>query len=63
MKLRSFLHRRPIYELPLLPTIEPDDSGTLRNAFAPRVARARREERLERLLTPFELDILSHREL
>ncbi|MGW5309150.1 hypothetical protein ACWEVD_11940 [Nocardia thailandica] len=60
MKLRSFLHRRHINEVPLLPTIEPDDSSPLRNAFTLRSTRARREERLERLLTPFELDILTH---
>ncbi|WP_171050021.1 hypothetical protein [Nocardia cyriacigeorgica] len=57
MKLRSLLHRHPpqsrsaASNLPQLPLIEPEGES------APRV-----EERLERLLTPTELElVLRHR--
>ncbi|GGK51592.1 hypothetical protein GCM10011591_24110 [Nocardia camponoti] len=60
MKLRSFLPRRPgANEVPLLPAISPDSHSALRGAF---VGRSRREERLERLLTPTELDLVQHRQ-
>ncbi|MDO3648866.1 hypothetical protein [Nocardia mangyaensis] len=62
MKLRSFLPRRHINEVPLLPTIEPDESFP-RNAFAPRTTKLKRDERLERLLTPTELDLVLHHQL
>ncbi|MEV0331279.1 hypothetical protein [Nocardia sp. NPDC050717] len=59
MKLRSFLPRRNINDIPLLPTIEPDDSSALRAALT----RRKRDERLERLLTPSELDLVLHNQL
>ncbi|MFE3446808.1 hypothetical protein GV794_16520 [Nocardia cyriacigeorgica] len=55
MNLRSLLHRHPpqstraATRLPQLPLIEPEGEST------PRV-----EERLERLLTPTELDLVLH---
>ncbi|NKY27281.1 hypothetical protein [Nocardia gamkensis] len=64
MKLRSLLHRQPADRVPLLPAVEPEDGWTARGASAfPRgVCAAAREERLERLLTPSELDlVLRHR--
>ncbi|UGT58156.1 hypothetical protein [Nocardia asteroides] len=59
MKLRSFLPRRNINDVPLLPTIEPDDSSPLRAALT----RRKRDERLERLLTPSELDLVLHNQV
>ncbi|MFC4126142.1 hypothetical protein [Nocardia rhizosphaerae] len=59
MKLRSLLSRRSINDVPLLPTIEPDDGSALRSAFT----RRKRDERLERLLTPGELDLVLHNQL
>ncbi|MFD6389221.1 hypothetical protein ACWF9G_05035 [Nocardia sp. NPDC055029] len=59
MKLRSFLPRRHTNDVPLLPTIEPDDSFALRAAFT----RRKRDERLERLLTPSELELVLHHQL
>ncbi|MBF6334507.1 hypothetical protein IU450_01270 [Nocardia abscessus] len=64
MKLRALLHRRPAEQVPLLPAIEPENGRRTRGAAAsPRTARAAaQEERLERLLTPRELDlVLRHR--
>ncbi|WP_281876002.1 hypothetical protein [Nocardia sputorum] len=64
MKLRSLLHRRPADRVPLLPAIEPEDGRITRGTSVfPRHARsAAQEERLERLLTPSELDlVLRHR--
>ncbi|MEU5759272.1 hypothetical protein [Nocardia sp. NPDC047648] len=64
MKLRSLLHRQPADQVPLLPAVEPEDGRTARAASAlPRGGRAAAgEERLERLLTPSELDlVLRHR--
>lgn len=59
MNLRSLLNRRHADSLPLLPA-----SDTVR---PPRPLRKRGgrdlEERLERLLTPTELDIVEHRHL
>ncbi|MEU4434421.1 hypothetical protein AB0F65_27410 [Nocardia rhamnosiphila] len=50
MNLRSLLRRQTHGGLPQLPALEPDDpSGT-----------ARIDERLERLLTPTELDMVLH---
>ncbi|MBF6225007.1 hypothetical protein [Nocardia abscessus] len=65
MKLRSLLHRRPADQVPLLPAIEPEDGRRSRGASAfPRTARAAaQEERLERLLTPRELDLVRHHRL
>ncbi|MEV6277440.1 hypothetical protein [Nocardia sp. NPDC051832] len=55
MKLRSLLPRRRTNDLPLLPSIEPEDG---------RPAKARpTEEKLERLLTPTELDLVLHHQL
>ncbi|MFC9896848.1 hypothetical protein ACFVMC_24455 [Nocardia sp. NPDC127579] len=52
MKLRSLLPRRRNHDLPQLPSIEPEDG---------RPAKARpTEEKLERLLTPTELDLVNH---
>ncbi|MGY0501968.1 hypothetical protein ACWZHB_26070 [Nocardia sp. FBN12] len=61
MKLRSLLPRRHINEVPLLPSIGPD--GSLPSVFVPRGTRLKREERLERLLTPSELDLVLHHQL
>ncbi|MFD4457298.1 hypothetical protein [Nocardia sp. NPDC058480] len=61
MKLRSFLPRRHINEVPLLPG--PDDAFALPSALVPRGTRLKREERLERLLTPSELDLVLHHQL
>ncbi|MFC6013538.1 hypothetical protein [Nocardia lasii] len=63
MKLRSFLPRRPINDVPLLPSNGPDDTFALPSAFVPRGTRRKREERLERLLTPTELDLVLHHQL
>ncbi|MFD4353980.1 hypothetical protein ACFWPK_16815 [Nocardia sp. NPDC058519] len=63
MKLRSLLPRRHINEVPLLPSIHPDDAFALPSAFVSRGTRLKREERLERLLTPTELDLVLHRQL
>ncbi|WP_159841353.1 hypothetical protein [Nocardia sp. CY41] len=62
MKLRSLLHRRPADRVPLLPAIEPADGRIARGTSVfPRYARsAAQEERLERLLTPSELDLVLH---
>ncbi|MGK8520917.1 hypothetical protein ACRS6B_04855 [Nocardia asteroides] len=65
MKLRSLLHRRPADRVPLLPAVEPEDGRAAGGASAvPRNVRAAaREERLERLLTPRELDLVRHHRL
>ncbi|MFE3544199.1 hypothetical protein ACFXK0_14645 [Nocardia sp. NPDC059177] len=63
MKLRSLLPRRHINDLPLLPTIAPEDSFSLPSALVSRGTRRKREERLERLLTPTELDLVRHNQL
>ncbi|MGK8485465.1 hypothetical protein ACRS5S_27095 [Nocardia asiatica] len=65
MKLRSLLHRRPADRVPLLPAIEPEDGRRFRGTTAlPRTARAAaREERLERLLTPREFDLVRRHRL
>ncbi|WP_067480121.1 hypothetical protein [Nocardia amamiensis] len=65
MKLRSLLHRRPADHVPLLPAIEPELGLETPGAPAsPRSARAAaQEERLERLLTPSELDLVLHHRL
>ncbi|MGY2030202.1 hypothetical protein ACW9HR_25990 [Nocardia gipuzkoensis] len=65
MKLRSLLHRRPADQVPLLPAIEPENGRRARGASAfPHTARAAApEERLERLLTPRELDLVLHHRL
>ncbi|MFE7744241.1 hypothetical protein [Nocardia sp. NPDC057455] len=64
MRLRSLLHRQPAEQVPLLPAVEPEDGRRARGTSAsPRSVRAAAgEERLERLLTPSELDlVLRHR--
>ncbi|MEU2033046.1 hypothetical protein [Nocardia amamiensis] len=65
MKLRSLLHRRPADHVPLLPAIEPEHGPDSPDATAsPRSVRAAaQEERLERLLTPTELDLVLHHRL
>ncbi|WP_194826982.1 hypothetical protein [Nocardia sp. XZ_19_231] len=63
MKLRSLLPRRHINEVPLLPSIGSDDAFALPSALVPRGTRLKREERLERLLTPTELDLVLHHQL
>ncbi|MBF6297856.1 hypothetical protein IU459_09890 [Nocardia amamiensis] len=65
MKLRSLLHRRPADQVPLLPAIEPEHGPAFPDAPASaRSARAAaQEERLERLLTPTELDLVLHHRL
>ncbi|MFI9506684.1 hypothetical protein [Nocardia sp. NPDC052566] len=62
MKLRSLLHRRPADQVPVLPAVEPEDGLSLRGTFALRTKPAQ-EERLERLLTPSELDMVRHRQV
>ncbi len=57
MNLRSLLPHRQV-ELPLLPVSEPENFYTRR---VPGRTRADLEEKLERLLTPTELDIVQHR--
>ncbi|MFX0579886.1 hypothetical protein [Nocardia nepalensis] len=58
MKLRSLLHRRHEDQVPLLPAIEPEPQPA-RDTAAPHTKRKiAGEERLERLLTPTELDLV-----
>lgn len=67
MKLRSLLHRRRPDRVPPPPLIEPDDRRSADPASAPPTTSRRTtpltdEERLERLLTPTELElVLQHR--
>ncbi|MEV0028603.1 hypothetical protein [Nocardia sp. NPDC050793] len=63
MKLSSLLHRRQADQLPLLPSAEPDDGAADGGALTRRAEKAlAQEERLERLLTPSELEmVLEHR--
>ncbi|RJO76662.1 hypothetical protein D5S18_10325 [Nocardia panacis] len=67
MKLRSLLHRRQSEKLPLLPEAELSEStdASLRAVFASREKKKTRaaEERLERLLTPTELDLVREHRL
>ncbi|WP_454196250.1 hypothetical protein [Nocardia sp. Marseille-Q1738] len=65
MKLRELLHRRPADQVPLLPAIEPENGLRSPDAsMSPRSARAAaQEERLERLLTPTELELVLHHRL
>ncbi|MGQ4597031.1 hypothetical protein [Nocardia sp. R6R-6] len=69
MKLRLLLHRRPADRVPQLPASEPRNGhkkspDTPDSAVSPRGARAAtQEERLERLLTPTELDLALHHRL
>lgn len=59
MKLRSLLHRKQADEVPLL---SPDDSQNAVRITGGRVGSTDLEERLERLLTPSEMEqILHHR--
>ncbi|WP_433660090.1 hypothetical protein ACQPW1_46130 [Nocardia sp. CA-128927] len=51
MNLRSLLHRRHAEHVPLLPADESDGGPLTRGATA---------EKLERLLTPNELDLIRH---
>lgn len=58
MNLRSLLHRKQVHKgVPLLPP-ESDDSASVRKRTKPP-----NEERLERLLTPSELDLVQHHRL
>ncbi|MFC9996286.1 hypothetical protein [Nocardia sp. NPDC127526] len=57
MKLRSLLHRRT-KTVPLLPAEETIAPGPAKGAK--RKANGALEERLERLLTPNELDLVQH---
>ncbi|MEU2040120.1 hypothetical protein [Nocardia niwae] len=65
MRLRSLLHRRPADQVPLLPAVEPEDERRARgaSAFPRHIRSAAQEERLERLLTPSELDLVLHHRL
>ncbi|WP_336087717.1 hypothetical protein [Nocardia sp. SSK8] len=63
MKLRSLLPRRHINDVPVLPTIAPEDGIPLPDAFVSRGTRRKREEQRERLLTPTELDLVLHNQL
>ncbi|WP_155981988.1 hypothetical protein [Nocardia sp. BMG111209] len=60
MKLRFLLNRRQAESLPLLPLSE---DARRRPGQWTRQARAEREERLERLLTPTERDLVEHHDL
>ncbi|MBF6175375.1 hypothetical protein [Nocardia blacklockiae] len=65
MKLHFLLHRRQADSVPLLPV---SDSEELTTATGPgggntRRKAAEREERLERLLTPTELDLVQQHRL
>ncbi|WP_433198339.1 hypothetical protein ACQP1G_03670 [Nocardia sp. CA-107356] len=58
MKLRLLLHRRHAGDVPLLPAIDFEKPAAKYTA-APRSKRKiAQEERLERLLTPTELDLV-----
>ncbi|MCX4099000.1 hypothetical protein [Nocardia sp. alder85J] len=61
MKLRFLLNRRQAESLPLLPLS--DEAAGRRPGQWTRQARAQREERLERLLTPTERDFVEHHQL
>jgi len=64
VKLRSLLHRRQAARVPLLPVIEPEDGRPVRATDRSDLRRPdlADEERLERLLTPTELEmVLEHR--
>ncbi|WP_054812318.1 hypothetical protein [Nocardia arizonensis] len=58
MKLRSFIHRRYADRIPLLPSTDPDDPADGGRPSTRRAKTDAREERLERLLTPGELEIV-----
>ncbi|MEV0295637.1 hypothetical protein [Nocardia sp. NPDC050710] len=63
MKLRSLLHRRHADRLPLLPSPDPDEFGSGGGASPRRVRTQVQEERLERLLTPSELEMVEQHRL
>ncbi|QIS16227.1 hypothetical protein [Nocardia arthritidis] len=64
MKLRSLLHRRQSDKLPLLPATESEDGHIVRGVFSLREQKSSaQEERLERLLTPKELDLVRENRL
>ncbi|WP_216914433.1 hypothetical protein OG225_31495 [Nocardia sp. NBC_01377] len=58
MKLRSFLHRRHADQVPLLPSLDVDQTISGGGSTPRRAKRQAREEGLERLLTPGELDLV-----
>ncbi|WP_433730602.1 hypothetical protein ACQP0C_03860 [Nocardia sp. CA-129566] len=58
MKLRSLLHRRHADQVPLLPAIEPEFTNAKGFATPRSKRKIVQEERLERLLTPTELDLV-----
>ncbi|MBF6278681.1 hypothetical protein A5780_04360 [Nocardia sp. 852002-20019_SCH5090214] len=64
MNIRTILHRRQAESVPLLPDSESGPSVVVPFRNHGRRSRrnlAEREERLERLLTPSELDLVEHR--
>ncbi|MGN2635543.1 hypothetical protein ACTD5D_04970 [Nocardia takedensis] len=68
MKLRSLLQRRQAARMPLLPSLDPDDAGggggfAPKRFASPRSTTGAREETLERLLTPGELEIVRQHRL
>ncbi|NKY87106.1 hypothetical protein [Nocardia veterana] len=65
MNIRTILHRRQAESVPLLPDSEPEPLSVPFRTHGRRFRRnlAEREERLERLLTPSELDLVQHRRL
>ncbi|MBB5914250.1 hypothetical protein BJY24_003117 [Nocardia transvalensis] len=65
MNLRFLLHRRYADSVPLLPVSEYEDTPSPMRTGGKRSQRAvaEREERLERLLTPTELDLVQHHRL
>ncbi|WP_025353188.1 hypothetical protein [Nocardia nova] len=65
MNIRTILHRRQAESVPLLPDSESASIPTpfRQHGRRSRKDRAVREERLERLLTPSELDIVQHRQV
>ncbi|NKY52636.1 hypothetical protein [Nocardia vermiculata] len=65
MNIRTILHRRQAQSLPLLPDSEAEPLAVpfRSNGRRSRRSDAEREERLERLLTPTELDLVEHRQV
>ncbi|MFJ1459504.1 hypothetical protein [Nocardia wallacei] len=65
MKLRFPLHRSQADSVPLLPVSDSEDitAGVGSSGRSSRRRAAEREERLERLLTPTELDLVQHHRL
>ncbi|MBH0778205.1 hypothetical protein [Nocardia bovistercoris] len=63
MKLRSFLQRRHADQVPLLPSRDPEESADTGKHIVRRAKSNAREEKLERLLTPDEREIVEQHRL